>query len=73
MDNSGQQRTTIRGATNISDAAFYSWEICIYFMSLSKQLDMRASSFGVRRTLNSMRVEAEGRVRWGEGQGESEK
>lgn len=41
-------------------------------MSLVKQLDMRSSSLGVRRTLNSRRVETEGRVGWGEGQGESE-
>ena len=44
----------------------------IYFMSLAKQLDMRDSSLGVRTTLNSRRVESEGRGEQGDGQGESE-
>ena len=43
--------------------------IGIYFNSLSKQLDMRDSSFGLRRTWNSKKVELAGRVYVG---GESE-
>ena len=47
----------------------YNKLIGIYFNSLSKQLDMRDSSFGLRRTWNSKKVELAGRVYVG---GESE-
>ena len=39
----------------------YNMLIGIYFNSLSKQLDMRDSSFGLRRTWNSKKVELAGR------------